>query len=255
MSADSWSGLRRFTPARIALGRAGGSRPTQELLAFRLAHAAAIDAVHAPLDMGALRRSLEALGLSLSLVELATAASDGATYLQRPDFGRRLDEPSRRTLATTGPASGGQGFDVSLIVADGLSAAAAQENGPAVLGALIPLLRAAGRTLAPVCLLKHGRVGAMDEIGAALSARVAVILLGERPGLQTPSSLGAYLVFGPRPGRTDAERNCLSNIRADGLVPGVAAQKLAWLVAASLDRKLSGVALKDEADLSLPPPS
>lgn len=245
-SDDSWTALRRFTPARIALGRAGGSRPTREILAFRLAHAAAIDAVHTPLDVNTLRRDVETLDLGLAVVELTTTATDGATYLQRPDFGRRLSEASRARLATMSGLAGFQPADVVLILADGLSSIAARENGPAVLRELAPLLRTAGHTLAPIALLKHGRVAAMDEIGSALRARVAVILLGERPGLQTPSSLGAYLVFGPRLGRTDAERNCLSNIRDGGLPPKVAAQKLLWLIDAALKRQLSGVALKDE---------
>ena len=245
---DGWSALRRYTAARVALGRAGGSLPTQEVIRFAIAHAAARDAVHTPLDLEALRRDIESV--SMPCVMLATMAADRSTYLQRPDLGRRLDEPSRQTLAGLSDP----GADVVLIVGDGLSAPAAQRQATPVLTELLPMLRRDGLRIAPVCIVRHARVAVEDEVGAALGAKVAVILLGERPGLGSADSLGAYLVFDPRPGRTDAQRNCVSNIRPGGLSADAAAQTLAYLVREALRRQLSGVLLKDDrTDPTLPP--
>ena len=244
---DPWTSLKGLTSARIALGRAGGSLPTAQVLDFAIAHAAARDAVHAELDTGALVESLKGLGLHPLL--LATRAFDRETYLRRPDLGRRLDDASRQALAALNyPES-----DVSLIVADGLSAPAAQHQAEPVLRKLLPLLTSAGLRLAPICIVRQARVAVQDEIGQLLRARVAVILIGERPGLGSAESLSAYLVFEPRPGNTDAQRNCVSNVRPGGQTPATAAATLHFLIIQSLQRRLSGIALKDDRIAALPP--
>jgi ethanolamine ammonia-lyase small subunit len=241
---DPWSDLRALTPARIALGRAGGSLPTAELLGFQAAHAAARDAVWTALDTDRLEADLA--GLGLPLVRLASAASDRATYLRRPDLGRRLDPASAARLAGAAPVDG---CDVALVLGDGLSATAVQAHAPALALALAGLLRERGLRLGPVALVTQARVAVGDPVGAALRARASLILLGERPGLGSPDSLGAYLTFAPRPGRTDAERNCVSNIRPEGLPVTAAAELLGWLLGEALRRGLSGVALKDDRRL------
>ncbi len=255
--ADAWHQLRALTPARIALGRAGASVPTAGLLAFQLAHARARDAVHTPFDAQALAANIASLGVAT--LSLASAAEDRETFLKRPDRGRQLDAPSRAVLETAAaslstcdapplPTPAGQGrFDLAIVVSDGLSALAAQRQVVPLLEAWLPILRAERRSLAPIVVVSNGRVAIQDKIGFALGARVAVILIGERPGLGSPDSLGAYLVYAPRPGLTDADRNCLSNIRPQGLAPAAAALKLDYLLRESLARRLSGVALKDES--------
>lgn len=242
---DPWSHLKRHTSARIALGRAGGSLPTREVLDFAMAHAAARDAVHAELDWARLAADLNALGLET--ISLNSAAQDRQTYLQRPDLGRRLNDESRTVLAQR-TASASSAPDLALVISDGLSAPAAQVQAAPLLAKLLPMLRDSRISVSPACLVRHGRVAVQDDIGHALRARAALILLGERPGLGTPDSLGAYLVFDPRPGRTDAQRNCVSNIRAGGLGFRAAAGTLQYLVAESLRRRTSGIALKDDRD-------
>jgi len=243
---DPWLRLRRFTPARIALGRAGGSQPTRDQLAFALDHALARDAVHAPFDPASLARELSPLGLDV--LSLASAAPDRATYLQRPDLGRQISPESLTQLSTLNsqllppPPP-----DVVILVSGGLSALAAHRQAPPLLAALLPLLRAQGLTLAPLCLVRHARVALMDEVGEALGARLALILLGERPGLGTPDSLGAYFEYAPRAGLTNADRNCVSNIRPGGLPPAAAAEKLAALLSTALAQRRSGFALKESA--------
>lgn len=234
-----------MTSARIALGRAGGSIPTRELLDFQLAHAAARDAVHATFDAEATAEQIRNLGLETIIVE--SAAGDRRAYLQRPDLGRQLAPSARRPIerASNSP-------DVALIVSDGLSARAAHAHAKTTLGELAPMLAASRFACSPVVIVRLGRVAIEDEIGQLLGAKVAVILLGERPGLGSPDSLGAYLVYDPRPGRTDAERNCVSNIRPPGLPPAAAARVIHSLVAQMIRRQISGVALK--ADAELPPP-
>jgi ethanolamine ammonia-lyase small subunit len=239
MIQDPWSRLRRFTPARIALGRAGSSLPTAAWLAFAADHADARDAVYAELDVPAFTASAEPLGLPV--LPLRTAATDRTTYLQRPDLGRRLDPAS----ASAVKAAAGD-YDVTLIIADGLSATAITRNAIETLTHLLPKLR--GLSIAPLCVVTQARVGVMDEIGAGLGARSAVILIGERPGLAVPDSVGAYLTYAPAIGNTDATRNCVSNIRPAGLPPAAGAEAIAWLLNAAITRKLSGVALKDDRD-------
>lgn len=240
LTPDPWTPLRRHTPARIALGRAGASVPTRELLDFALAHAAARDAVHSGLDVGRLEDELRPLGLAL--IQLTTQAADRQSYLHRPDLGRRLSDESRRRLEALNAAPA----DLAVTVADGLSALATQRHAPGLLSLLAPVLRTAGISLAPLTLVTQSRVAVQDEIGASLNARCSLILLGERPGLGSPDSLGGYLVFDPKPGNTDADRNCVSNVRPEGLALPRAAETLAYLVTEAIRRRISGVGLKDE---------
>lgn len=238
---DPWTALRALTPARIALGRSGAALPTAEVLAFGLAHAQARDAVHVALDSAALLEGLETAGWPACAV--ASAVPDRATYLRRPDLGRQLDAASRQHLQTLAAAA----CDLAFVVADGLSALAVQSHALALLNASRSLLDPRLR-LAPVCVVQQGRVAIGDEIGALLRARLVAVLIGERPGLSAPDSLGVYLTCGPRPGRTDAERNCLSNVRPAGLPIADAARKLAWLVHTALARGITGVSLKEESE-------
>jgi ethanolamine ammonia-lyase small subunit len=238
---DSWTHLRRFTPARIALGRAGGSRRTAELLDFRLAHARARDAVIEEFHPGAVVEALERMGFAS--LSLSTGAGDRQSYLLRPDLGRTLAPESRKSLENGRFGWGAR--DVAVIVSDGLSALAAERHASAVLGRLLPLLGSAGWTIFPVFVAPFARVKLQDEVGATVGARHSLMLLGERPGLGSPDSLGAYFTFRPHPDRTDADRNCVSNIRPEGLAPGAAAAKLAHLLLESARLAVSGVALKD----------
>ncbi|TNC07583.1 ethanolamine ammonia-lyase subunit EutC [Methylobacterium terricola] len=246
--AAAWRRLAALTPARIALGRAGSGLPTREVLRFGLAHAQARDAVHTPLDAAAVRAGIAALGFDT--LAAASAAPDRATYLRRPDLGRRLDEASAAALA----AAAGEPVDLALVVADGLSARAVHEGAVPLLSALKPALAGSGWRLTPVVVATQGRVALGDAVGTLLKARAVAVLIGERPGLSSPDSLGIYLTFDPRPGRNDAERNCLSNVRAAGLKPDLAAFKLHWLIGQALTRRLTGVALKDESDRLLEGP-
>jgi len=245
---DPWHTLRHHTPARIALGRAGGSLPTRELLDFNLAHALARDAVHEHLDSHQLKNDLAPIDLPVFYLE--SAAPDRAAYLLRPDLGRRLSENSVAALAST-KSPDQPGFDLAIILSDGLSALAAHRQIPLLLKELLPLLHAEGIRTAPLSIVPLARVAIQDEIGAAFNSKAALILLGERPGVGSPDSLGAYLVFSPRPGNTDANRNCVSNIRPEGLAPHAAAQTLTYLITQSLRRQISGVQLKDDRDARL----
>ena len=243
--ADPWADLRRHTPARIALGRSGSSLPTAELLRFAAAHAQARDAVHIALDSDALARDLAALGLAPALI-VQSRAPDRASYLRRPDWGRRLSAADAGRLQ----ALAGGAVDLALVLGDGLSAVAVQRHAVPLLAALLPLLLP-GLSLAPLVIASQARVALADEIGALLQARLVLILLGERPGLSAPDSLGAYLTHAPQLGCSDAQRNCVSNIRPDGLPPAQAAQRLAWLLHEALRRRTSGVALKDGSGTAL----
>jgi len=240
--------LRALTPARVALGRTGVSLPTRALLDFQLSHAQARDAVHARLEGAALAATLSQITDS-PVLRLHSAASDRATYLQRPDLGRKLDEPSRELLKNQSGNQDGNldSFDLALIVADGLSALAVERHVPPLLHELLPLL--ADWRLAPITVVKQARVAIGDEIASILQAQISVILIGERPGLSSPDSLGAYITYGPHPGRTDAERNCISNIRAEGLGYPQAATQLAFYLTEAHRRQLTGIAIKEEAHL------
>lgn len=239
--APQWrTHLRALTPARVALGRTGVSQQTRDLLAFQQAHAMARDAVHARLDAAGLAAAIAAI-TAAKVLRLRSQAADRAAYLQRPDLGRVLDAASEAALAEI-RSSGG--FDLALVVADGLSALAVERHATALLRALLP--RIEGWRVAPVCVVEQGRVAIGDAIGDALGAALCVVLIGERPGLSSPDSLGAYITWEPRPGRTDAERNCISNIRAEGLSYDEAAAQLGFYLTEARRRRLTGVALKDE---------
>ena len=242
---NPWEELRRYTDARIALGKVGASLPTEEVLRFGLAHAMARDAVHAALDAQALEQSLTPLGLPCLGVQ--SEAVDRASYLLRPDLGRRLPPEAAARLRALDSM-----HDLAIVLADGLSAIATQAHAAPLLEALLPLLHPAW-TLAPLVIARQARVALGDDIGEALQARLVLVLIGERPGLSSPDSLGAYLTYQPRRGRSDAERNCVSNIRPAGLGFAEAARKLGWLMGEALSRRLTGVELKDDSDLpSLP---
>jgi ethanolamine ammonia-lyase small subunit len=248
--ANPWQQLRQLTPARIALGRAGISLPTDAQLDFQYAHAQARDAVHLQLDVPALAERLRQIGYAS--LSLHSAATDRQTYLQRPDLGRRLDETSATLLsehAREHAAEYGQGYDIVLVIADGLSALAVERHALPLLQCIAEQIEPDGWSLAPVLLAQQARVALGDEIGERLDARMLVMLIGERPGLSSPDSLGLYFTYAPRRGRSDAERNCLSNIRLQGLDYKVAAHRLAHLMREACRRQLSGVALKDEAQL------
>lgn len=243
---DPWQSLRAYTNARIALGRAGGSLPTAEWLAFRLAHARARDAVWHELDLPVVEWAASQAGLAS--VEVRSAASTQEAFLRRPDFGRSLAVGEAERLKSYIPSTGAEScLDVALIASGGLSAAAVETQLGPLLAALLPLLRANALTISPLIIVRWGRVALSDAIGAAMQARCALMLIGERPGLATPASMGAYLTYRPRSGLTDADRNCVSNIHGQGLSPELAAQRLEWLITASLRLSLSGVRLKDES--------
>lgn len=237
-----WVQLRAMTPARIALGRAGTSLPTAPHLDFQFAHARARKAVHLSLDREALAKALAAEGLETLLLE--SAAESRAVYLQRPDLGRRLSEEARTRLRE----AAGTAADVALVVGDGLSATAITANVVPFLKVLLPSLRQRGWTLAPVSLVSQARVAVGDEIGAGFGARMVVVLIGERPGLSSPDSMGIYMTYAPKPGLTDEARNCISNVRPAGLSYPEAAHKLLFLMDESFRRGLSGVQVKDEAE-------
>ena len=247
--ANPWGALREVTPARIALGRTGISLPTQPHLEFQLAHAKARSAVHRELDAAALAERLTTIGEASTLLQ--SRAPDRATYLQRPDAGRRLDDASRARLAD----GGGTPVDLAIVVGDGLSAFAVEENAFAFMQAFLPLADARGWTRAPAAIVRQARVAIGDEVGELLGARMAVVLIGERPGLSSPDSLGLYMTLGPKIGLTDEARNCISNVRAAGMLPQRAAEKLAYLIDEAFRRNLSGVALKDQEEPAEPLPS
>lgn len=246
---DPWAKLRELTGARVALGRTGGSLPTAPLLEFQLAHARARDAVHLPFDADGLARALRERGLET--LRVRSRAVDRADYLRRPDRGRRLDPDSAARLRAWRDARGGNGYDAALAVADGLSALAVHRHALAVLEAARAALQGNGWRLAPVVIAEQARVALGDEIGELLGAGQLAMLIGERPGLSAADSLGIYLTYAPRAGRTDAERNCISNIRPEGLGHGAAARTLVQLMTEARRLKLTGVLLKDESDLGL----
>jgi len=235
--SDLWASLRAATPARIGLGRRGDAPPLEAMLAFQLAHARARDAVHTPLDVPALAASVR------DAIEVCSAALDRATYLRRPDLGRRLDAASRSALAGSAGPEGG--WDAVFVIADGLSATGVQQSAVSLLEAC--RARLIGWSVAPVVIATQARVALGDEIGALLQARLCVMLIGERPGLSVANSLGAYITWDPRIGRRDAERNCVSNIHPDGLSCAAAAERVTWLMTEARRRGLTGVALKRDA--------
>ena len=243
---NPWLELRRLTPARIALGRTGTSMPTGAQLDFQFAHAQARDAVHLPFDHAGLGAQLAERGRESVL--LHSAATDRNSYLQRPDLGRKLSEESAQTLRDYAQAHPG-GVDLAIVVADGLSALAVHRHTMPFLERMEEQITAEGWSVSPVILVEQGRVAVADEIGERLGAKMVVILIGERPGLSSPDSLGLYFTYNPKIGLTDAYRNCISNVRLEGLSYGMAAHRLLYLMREACRRQLSGVNLKDEAQV------
>lgn len=259
-----WEALKQFTDARIALGRAGVSLPTAAHLGFQLAHAQARDAVHLPLDTCGITRALQDLGLAV--LPLHSQATDRATYLQRPDLGRRLDTLSLQALAQWQTSTGGgsegavitpgkptptPAYDLALVLVDGLSARAMHDNALALVGHLLDRLKADAQPpwhIAPLTVVTQGRVAIGDEVGEQLRAKLVVVLIGERPGLSSPDSMGLYITWAPKVGTLDAARNCISNVRPAGLSVDVAAKTLHRLLAQARLMQLTGVALKDDVD-------
>ena len=258
VKADGWLALRRLTPARIALGRSGASVPTAAQLAFQLDHARARDAVHAALDAGELARALMpplsptyASLPATAPLHVHSAARDRLQYLQRPDLGRRLDADSRAALDASRPAGGA---DLVIVIADGLSALAVARHAPPFVQALDALLarRHAGEApwrVAPLVIAQQARVALGDDVAERLHARAVLVLIGERPGLSSPDSMGLYLSWAPRVGMRDAERNCISNVRPAGLAVEAAAARLVYLLGQARLLGMSGVALKDESNI------
>lgn len=233
--------LRQFTAARIALGRTGVSMPTAPQLAFQLAHAQARDAVHLELDAAGLALKLTA-ALGMPCVSVHSAAPDRATYLRRPDLGRQLDAASRLSL-TLGHAP----YDIGFVIADGLSALAVERHALPFLANWFGVLPAGAMSVAPLAIVRQGRVAIGDEVAQLLGAQLVVVMIGERPGLSSPDSMGLYLTWQPQVGLTDERRNCISNVRPAGLGYEAAARKLHYLVAETRRRGVSGVALKDDS--------
>ncbi len=239
MPQDPWARFRAFTRARIGLARCGDGLPTHALLQFQLDHAHARDAVGGLVDTSALAAQI---GDSRPILRVRSAAIDRAAYIRRPDLGRRLDESSRSLLAeycTSEPR------DLVFIIADGLSSAAINDHAAATLRSCLELLF--DWNIAPIVLASQARVALGDEIAQALNSMLCVVLIGERPGLSVANSLGLYITWQPRIGHRDADRNCISNIHADGLSYKLAAERLSWLLAEARRRRLTGIALKENA--------
>ncbi len=237
--------LRELTPARVSLPTTGQSIATSEVLAFQLAHAQARDAVHATLHLPSLiQRLLTELPIltehSIPILQLRSNAPDRATYLRHPNLGRTLHPDSAAILHPTHS-------DLSITIADGLSALAIERHAIPVLTHLLPQLIAANHTIAPITLVQQARVAIADPIGSTLAAHCSLILIGERPGLSSPDSMGAYITWSPHPTRTDADRNCLSNIRHGGLTPEAAAARLFWYLQTARTNQQTGIALKEGA--------
>lgn len=245
LSIDPWIQLKKFTQARIALGRVGSSLPTKEVLDFGLAHAMARDAVHLALDVAALKTAIHSQGFAT--VSVHSQAPDRASYLLRPDWGRSLNEESRHLLRSCNPYRS-EPVDFLIVVGDGLSSLAVSRHVQPLLKEIHKIVPKEWK-LGPVVIASQARVAIADEIGQTLGARMVAILIGERPGLSSPDSLGIYLTYAPKRGCSDADRNCISNVRPDGLKYSTAAKKLVWLAKEAMRLGVSGVALKDESEV------
>lgn len=244
LNADPWGFLRTHTPARIAQGRAGHSLPTQALLAFQLDHARARDAVYSSLELDRLVTELSLIHADVLTVH--SQAADRRQYLQRPDLGRKLIYNPDALTSVSHDSKVDPNPTLAIVIADGLSAAAVNHHALPVVSRLVDEVKKMGWSLAPICVVEQGRVAIADEIAHALNAELVIIFIGERPGLSSPDSLGAYLTYRPKPGLTDEARNCVSNIRPEGLSYEAAVQKLLYLLTEMKTRRLSGVGLKDE---------
>lgn len=244
--ANPWQALRQFTAARIALGRAGTSMPTRAQLDFQFAHARARDAVHLAFNHQQISQQLQAHGLVSLLVH--SAADNRDMYLQRPDLGRKLNVASQETLKAYSQQHS-QSIDLAVVVADGLSSLAIEHHALPMVLEIQQLCQNLGWTMSPVVLAEQSRVALADEVGALLNAKMVVILIGERPGLSSPDSLGLYFTWAPKVGLNDAYRNCISNVRLEGLSYQMAAHRLGYLMNEAYKRQLSGVNLKDEAQV------
>jgi ethanolamine ammonia-lyase small subunit len=234
--------LKEFTNARVAIGRTGCSLPTAETLNFSLDHARAKDAVHMPFDRNSLKQKLNKIGLKV--IYVSSEAASRSEYLARPDLGRKLSAPGRKILIDLQLES----FDIALVIGDGLSSKAVHKQAVPLIENLLPYLTQLKLSLAPVVLAEQARVALGDEIGEILKAKLVVMLIGERPGLSSPDSLGAYITLKPCIGRLDSERNCISNIRPEGLNYQRAAFKLAWLIEHAFSSGQTGINLKDHSD-------
>ena len=243
LNLDPWQQLKSFTRARIAIGRVGSSLPTKEVLIFGLSHAMARDAVHLPLDVDALQVNIKAQGFST--IRVKSMAADRATYLLRPDWGRRLSEQSLMALTQHKPA---KPIDFLIVVGDGLSSLAVARHVTPLLAEMRHHIPSNWHT-GHVVIASQARVAIGDEIGQALNARMVAMLIGERPGLSSPDSLGIYLTYNLKLGLSDADRNCISNVRPEGLQYAAAAKKLVWLAKEAMRLKVTGVTLKDESDV------
>lgn len=242
VTRDVWARWRSTTKARIGLGRSGDALPTAPLLEFQAAHSRARDAVHGAVDFAALAETLQ----PHPTIRVRSQAIDRATYLRRPDLGRRLDPASADSLAPGG-------YDLALVIADGLSACAVETHAAAV--TKLCLEKLSDWRIAPIVLAEQARVALGDEVGERLNAATVAVLIGERPGLSVADSLGIYLTWAPRSGRADSERNCISNIHAAGMSHAAASDLLVWLLREAKRRQLSGIGLKVDPDSVLPPPT
>ncbi|SEQ09707.1 Ethanolamine ammonia-lyase light chain [Amphritea atlantica] len=244
VTENPWQALRRYTAARIAQGRTGVSLPTSALLAFQMDHASARDAVHTALQIEPLTEELYSAGYQT--IQLHSRARDRTEYLQRPDLGRRLDMRSVKQLQQyrqKHPDS----VRVALVIADGLSSLAVQNHAVAMAGSVLSRLANRGLSIAPVTIVTQGRVAVGDEVAELLGAELLILLVGERPGLSSPDSLGIYYTYQPSVGLTDARRNCISNVRPAGMSIEAASEKLIWLIDESIRLECSGVSLKDQS--------
>lgn len=243
----AYSRLRGLTDARVALDTTGSSLTTSELLAFQYDWAQARDAVHFAVDFPTLAQQMNAAGFET--VHVTSAASSRPVYLRRPDLGRRLSDDGAARLA---PLEG-SAPDICVVVADGLSGLAVAEHSVELMRVFSQRAEREGWRVSPVVLAEQGRVAIGDPIGSALDARLTVMIIGERPGLSAADSLGAYITYAPAPGRTDAERNCISNIRPGGQSPEAAADTMTYLIRHALAQQLTGVGLKDQSHTLIDP--
>ncbi|GLB51180.1 ethanolamine ammonia-lyase light chain [Neptunitalea chrysea] len=237
--------LSNYTFARVNLPKSGFAINMSEVLAFRADHASARDAIFTAFDIEKIKGELSPL--TLDFIEVSSQAEDKAAYLKRPDLGRMLNEKSNELLEES---VNSKEKDIVIVISNGLSATAVNENTASVLNHLIPKIKESNLTLAPIIFATNGRVALADEIGEKLNAKLSIILVGERPGLSSPNSMSIYFTYAPEKGLTDESRNCISNIRDKGLPPISAAEKLFYLVNTALTKRISGIHLKDDMGLT-----